>query len=156
MLATDTILLALIGIYLDQVVPREIGLSKPWNFPCASRKRVEFTRSKLGEEEHMPELVSRGNFEAVPAHLQRDDGQCFKVRGLSKVFANGKKAVDNTSLTMYNGQIFALLGHNGAGKTTTISMLTGLLEPTSGRAEVFCFDAFEDMNRLRENLGVCP
>ena len=30
---------------------------------------------------------------------------------------------------MYNGQIFALLGHNGAGKTTTLSMLTGLIEP---------------------------
>jgi ABC-type multidrug transport system ATPase subunit len=35
-------------------------------------------------------------------------------------------------------------------------MLTGLLEPTEGRAEVFGFDAFEDMSRLRENLGVCP
>jgi ATP-binding cassette subfamily A (ABC1) protein 3 len=31
---------------------------------------------------------------------------------------------------MYNGQIFALLGHNGAGKTTTISILTGLIEPS--------------------------
>jgi len=40
-------------------------------------------------------------------------------------------------MTMYNGQIFALLGHNGAGKTTTLSMLTGLLYPTSGKAEVF-------------------
>ena len=35
-------------------------------------------------------------------------------------------------------------------------MLTGLLEPTGGRAEVFGFDAFEVMKQLRENLGVCP
>jgi ATP-binding cassette subfamily A (ABC1) protein 3 len=43
---------------------------------------------------------------------------------------------------MYNGQIFALLGHNGAGKTTTISMLTGLIEADDGVAEVFGMDVF--------------
>lgn len=50
--------------------------------------------------------------------------------------------MDNTNITMYNGQIFALLGHNGAGKTTTISMLTGLFEPTAGNASVFGIDIF--------------
>ena len=48
-------------------------------------------------------------------------------------------------MTMYNGQIFALLGHNGAGKTTTISMLNGMLEPTEGKAEVFGINMFENM-----------
>jgi len=60
---------------------------------------------------------------------------------LIKTFGT-KRAVDGTNLTIYNGQIFALLGHNGAGKTTTISMLTGLLEPTAGKAEVFGLDIF--------------
>jgi ATP-binding cassette subfamily A (ABC1) protein 3 len=41
-------------------------------------------------------------------------------------------AVDNLSLNIYNDQIFVLLGHNGAGKTTTISMLTGMIDQTSG------------------------
>jgi ABC-type multidrug transport system ATPase subunit len=63
------------------------------------------------------------------------------VRNLIKTFGT-KRAVDGTNLTIYNGQIFALLGHNGAGKTTTISMLTGLLEPTGGKAEVFGLDIF--------------
>lgn len=57
----------------------------------------------------------------------------MKVRGLVKKFGE-KTAVNGTNLTMYKGQIFALLGHNGAGKTTTLSMLTGLLKPTSGKA----------------------
>lgn len=49
-------------------------------------------------------------------------------------------------MKMYNGQIFALLGHNGAGKTTTISMLTGLIESSSGMAEVFGTDIFHEMD----------
>lgn len=59
-------------------------------------------------------------------------------------------------MTMYNGQIFALLGHNGAGKTTTISMLTGLIQPTEGEAFIHGRDIFKDMNELRKILGVCP
>lgn len=57
---------------------------------------------------------------------------------------------------MYSGQIFALLGHNGAGKTTTLSMLTGMLEQNEGEAEVYGFNVFDDMDRLRSMLGVCP
>lgn len=57
---------------------------------------------------------------------------------------------------MYNGQIFALLGHNGAGKTTTISMLTGLLSPSGGHCEVFGKDLFHEMTDVRHFLGVCP
>ena len=59
-------------------------------------------------------------------------------------------------MTMYSGQIFALLGHNGAGKTTTIGMLTGLMEPSEGYATLGTTNIFEDMSELRENLGVCP
>jgi len=57
---------------------------------------------------------------------------------------------------MYNNQIFALLGHNGAGKTTTISMLTGLLQKTQGSVEVFGKDLFNDMQSVRQMMGVCP
>jgi len=49
-----------------------------------------------------------------------------------------------------------LLGHNGAGKTTAISMLTGLLNPSGGSAEVFGIDIFDNINNVREFLGVCP
>ena len=64
--------------------------------------------------------------------IRHDDNLVLKVRNLRKVFQNNKVAVLDASLTMYSGQIFALLGHNGAGKTTLISMLIGLLKPTSG------------------------
>lgn len=67
-----------------------------------------------------------------------------------------KYAVDGLNLTMYSGQITALLGHNGAGKTTTISMLTGLIAPDGGTAFIAGHDVLENMEEIRRNLGVCP
>ena len=87
---------------------------------------------------------------------QELDGLVLNVSHLRKTFPNGFTAVKDLSVKMYTGQIFALLGHNGAGKTTVISMLTGLLTPTSGEAEVFGLDVFADITSVREFLGVCP
>ena len=49
-----------------------------------------------------------------------------------------------------------MLGHNGAGKTTTISMLTGLFGASSGSAEVFGIDIFNNMETVRQVIGICP
>ena len=61
-----------------------------------------------------------------------------------KEYKGGHRAVDYINLKMYADQIFVLLGHNGAGKTSMISVLTGLLEPTDGEAEVFGVDMFNN------------
>jgi len=57
-------------------------------------------------------------------------------------------AVEDLSLNMYSGQIFALLGHNGAGKTTTINCLSGMLSKTKGKAEVMGVDVFKNPGKL--------
>ena len=80
----------------------------------------------------------------------------MKISDLKKTFDNGFQAVKGINVKMYNGQIFALLGHNGAGKTTTISMLTGLINSSSGQCDVFGYDLFHDMNNVRQFMGVCP
>ena len=67
-----------------------------------------------------------------------------------------KVAVNHLSLNMYRDQITVLLGHNGAGKTTTMSMLTGLLPPTSGTAYINGFDVTTDIDLVRCSLGICP
>ena len=59
----------------------------------------------------------------------------IKVENLTKKF-NGLTAVDSVSFEIKEGEIFGLLGPNGAGKTTTISMLSTMLKPSSGKAEV--------------------
>ena len=64
-----------------------------------------------------------------------DNNNSIKIKDLNKSF-DEMQAVKNLSVNIYSDQIFVLLGHNGAGKTTTISMLTGMLEPTSGIIEV--------------------
>ncbi len=56
----------------------------------------------------------------------------LKIEKLSKIYKNGKKAVDNLSLEVKPGDIFGFIGHNGAGKTTTIKCATGLLEFNEG------------------------
>lgn len=101
--------------------------------------------------------MDQRNFEPVSDALKRQEesGDCLKVRNLIKTFGP-KKAVRGVSLEMYKGQIFALLGHNGAGMTTTLSMLTGLLTPTGGKAEIFGQDMFQNMDDVRKILGVCP
>lgn len=64
----------------------------------------------------------------------------MKVRGLSKIYSNGKRAVNDLNLTMYKNQISCLLGHNGAGKTSTISMLVGMIDISEGDATAFGYD----------------
>jgi ABC-2 type transport system ATP-binding protein len=78
-----------------------------------------------------------------------------KVEKLSKTFGN-LKAVDNITFEIEEGEIFGLLGPNGAGKTTTINMLTTLLKPTSGNAEVCGYNIFKHANEVRRNVGVVP
>lgn len=56
----------------------------------------------------------------------------IEIKNYSKSY-NGKKAVDDISLTIENGEIFAFIGHNGAGKTTTIKSIVGILDFDDGQ-----------------------
>jgi ABC-2 type transport system ATP-binding protein len=64
------------------------------------------------------------------------------------------KAVDGVDLEVRDGEIFGFLGPNGAGKSTVIRMLTTLLKPTSGSAQVAGFDVVTQANDVRRNIGV--
>ena len=77
----------------------------------------------------------------------------ISINKLSKHFGT-LRAVDNVSLAVQEGEVFALLGPNGAGKTTTISMLTGLVAPTSGSASVAGFDVQSEPLKVRQSIGV--
>jgi len=79
-----------------------------------------------------------------------------KVLGLTKTFDGKFNAVDKIDFEVEEGEIFGFLGPNGAGKSTTINMLTTLMPPTSGKAEVCGFDIHKHANEVRRNVGVVP
>jgi ABC-2 type transport system ATP-binding protein len=65
-------------------------------------------------------------------------------------------AVDHLDLTVEAGTIFGLLGPNGAGKSTTVKMLTTLLPPTAGSAQVAGWDVVREPTRVRRAIGYVP
>ena len=75
------------------------------------------------------------------------------VENLTKQFGDFT-AVDAVSFDIRKGEIFGLLGPNGAGKTTTISILSTLLKPTAGRAQVGGIDIGKDQDGVRKSIGV--
>jgi ABC-2 type transport system ATP-binding protein len=79
-------------------------------------------------------------------------GTAFRTDHLSRTFGT-VRALDDLSLEVPAGAVFGLLGPNGAGKTTTIRLLLGLIEPTSGRAEVLGYDAATHGQQVRDRVG---
>lgn len=77
------------------------------------------------------------------------------VNGLTKRYA-GNTVVDDVSFAITHGDVFGFLGHNGAGKTTTINMLTTLLEPTSGTANIGGFDLVDEPFEIKKIIGYVP
>jgi ABC-2 type transport system ATP-binding protein len=77
------------------------------------------------------------------------------AQDLRKSFGD-REAVKGISLQVARGEVFGLLGPNGAGKTTTISMLTALLEPSSGKITVNGLDLKTHTNQVKAQMGLVP
>ncbi len=80
----------------------------------------------------------------------------LSLRNLSKRYASGFEALKDVTLDIEEGEILALLGPNGAGKTTLISIVCGLVNPSSGSASVGGFDVVRDYRQARALIGLVP
>ena len=78
------------------------------------------------------------------------------INGLSKVFDNGFNALKNINLKVKQGEILAMLGPNGAGKTTLISIICGIVTPSSGTVKIDGFDIIKDYRETRSRIGMVP
>lgn len=80
----------------------------------------------------------------------------LSVRGVSKTYASGVHALHSVDLDINKGEIFALLGPNGAGKTTLISIICGLVTPSTGTILAGGADAIRDPRHARRHIGLVP
>ncbi len=78
------------------------------------------------------------------------------IKKLSKIYDNDFQALKNITLDIKKNEIIALLGPNGAGKTTMISIICGIVIPTSGSVKVDNFDIIKDYRRTRSLIGLVP
>ncbi|XP_046662414.1 phospholipid-transporting ATPase ABCA1-like isoform X2 [Homalodisca vitripennis] len=134
--------------YVTSIHPGPYGRAEPWWFPCkfcmSSEEKKELMLGSDDEEDE--------RYEAPPKDMKVG----LKIQDLRKVFNGNMVAVDKVNLDIYEGQITALLGHNGAGKTTTMSILTGMYSPTAGSVYAKDYNIFQQMDRFRNSLGLCP
>lgn len=79
----------------------------------------------------------------------------IQTKNLTKRYGE-KTAVDALDLTVKQGELFALLGVNGAGKTTTVKMLSGLLAPTSGDAEILGYSLVSQTQEVKSRINLSP
>ncbi len=80
----------------------------------------------------------------------------ISIASLTKTYASGQHALKDINLKIAKGEIFALLGPNGAGKTTLISIICGIVKPTSGAVRVDGHDVARDYRITRYKIGLVP
>ncbi|MCU0824846.1 MAG: ABC transporter ATP-binding protein [Leptospira sp.] len=78
------------------------------------------------------------------------------VKNVSKVYKNGYEALSGVNWDVREGEVMALLGPNGAGKTTLISMICGIVTPSTGSISVCGHDIISDFKETRSKIGLVP
>jgi ABC-2 type transport system ATP-binding protein len=78
------------------------------------------------------------------------------VSGLGKTYKNGFRSLNDVNLEIRRGEIFALLGPNGAGKTTLISIICGIVNPSTGSVQADGHDIVRDYRAARQKIGLVP
>jgi len=144
--------------YFNRVIPGDFGQALSRSFPF---QKSYWCASKANSSDNLEEWKSDEKDQSIKMETvggalkqQEKEGTGVHIRGLTKQYGD-KTAVDGLDLSMYEGQVFALLGHNGAGKTTTINMLTGMTSPTSGYAIINGKNTTTEMSEIRQDVGIC-
>ena len=161
----DFFLYLILYMYLDQVIKDEKGVSKPLFFFLdflKSKKKKKLTSEALLADENRSETdrEDKAFIDASSAIYHdniyglRSKQKAVQVNGLVKHFGD-VNAVDNISLSIYEGQVFCLLGHNGAGKTTAIKMLAGILENDGGEILYYGKNLMRNFGEVRHKIGIC-
>ncbi|XP_055532678.1 cholesterol transporter ABCA5-like [Wyeomyia smithii] len=166
MLVVDILLYAALAFYFDCVIPSDHGTKQR---PCFCFSRHYWCKKKVpkvallnGESANSFGNLDEQTRDIEPVSREMRGKEAIRIVDLYKTFHSCRKpavnAVNGINLTIYEGQITAILGHNGAGKSTLFNILTGLTSPTSGTVYIFGYDIRDpnDMTMIRRMTGVCP
>ncbi|XP_050090675.1 cholesterol transporter ABCA5-like isoform X2 [Anopheles aquasalis] len=167
MLLVDIVLYAALAFYFDCVIPSDHGTKQK---PCFCFNRNYWCKKKVpkvpllnGESANSFNNATEDQAcDVEPVSREMRGKEAIRIVDLYKTFHSCRKpavnAVNGINLTIYEGQITAILGHNGAGKSTLFNILTGLTSPTSGTIYIFGYDVRDpnDMTMIRRMTGVCP
>jgi len=104
---------------------------------------------------HDPAIVTEPRLPYMPP-MSDTTSPIISVSGLSKTYASGFSALKSVDLAIRRGEIFALLGPNGAGKTTLISIICGLVHPSTGTVMADGHDILSDYRAARAAIGLVP
>lgn len=88
--------------------------------------------------------------------MNSDEKPILRINGLNKIYSGGFQALKDINLEIQKGEIVALLGPNGAGKTTLISVVCGIVNPSSGTVSVDGYDIIRDFRKTRSIIGLVP
>lgn len=88
--------------------------------------------------------------------MNSDEKPILCINGLNKIYTGGFQALKDINLEINKGEIVALLGPNGAGKTTLISVVCGIVNPSSGTVSVDGYDIIKDFRKTRSIIGLVP
>ncbi|OON19963.1 ABC transporter, ATP-binding protein, partial [Opisthorchis viverrini] len=156
MLWVDAGIYLLLAWYVDNVYPGKYGLRRPFYFPFTRTYWVEGrTRTVLATDGDSIDSDIRDERYFEPDQTRNAVG--VTVLNVTKKYAKMRKpALENLSIKFYADQITSLLGHNGAGKSTLISILTGMIPPSKGTAQVAGYDTQKQLREVHDHLGFCP
>src|SRR5579871_4284751 len=112
-----------------------------------AKRRVSVAAANPNELTNPP-TVEEGAMRAMTSAIS--------IAQLDKTYASGFQALKNINLDIRHGEIFALLGPNGAGKTTLISIICGIVRPSSGTVSVDGHDSIADYRAARALSGLVP
>ncbi|CAI2383085.1 unnamed protein product [Moneuplotes crassus] len=170
----SSLVVLVIGLYLENVLPTSPGVRKsPWfiftkSFWCKRKKQLVFDEVDLSHQDdslrrlfdtsqHQLNYIRDSYFEPLSQEeiAKRNSDKCILVEGICKEYGNDK-AITNFTTEMYEGQIYALLGHNGAGKSTIVNVLSGMVGFSKGSGLVYGYDVRTEMQEIRKIIGFCP
>uniref|UniRef100_A0A8D0GYH9 ATP binding cassette subfamily A member 10 n=1 Tax=Sphenodon punctatus TaxID=8508 RepID=A0A8D0GYH9_SPHPU len=161
-LTFDTLLYLMLALYFDKILPNKYGMRHSCFFFLKStywfRKRRRYDNEVLGQEQNSDQALD-DSVEEVPAEFCGKEA--IRINNVNKIYKGEDQAVSALKglvLSIYEGQITALLGHNGAGKSTLLNILSGLCPPSAGSATIYNhrLSEMEDLEEIWKIIGVCP